>query len=149
MTFIITDVMFVISTQTAMNYLKVCINCTESVAYFKIENFHYNRKLKKKGTIQVNGILQFLRFTPLGLFCYSVCLYLCLPLWVRLSTLQINANCLLMSVTRSAPSCCSQSRHRFDTLKVTAAALLQVSAATSGLSRSLHMTQTSEELRHI
>lgn len=73
---------------------------------FQNKNFHFNPRLKKVHVL-VNGILQFTHFMPLGcFFFYSVCSYHCLHLWERPSTWQIHANCLLMSVVQSTPSCC-------------------------------------------
>lgn len=57
------------------------MNHIERVAYFEIENFHFNLRPKKVHA-PVNGILQFIRFMPSGFF-FLFCVLL--PLFTSLS----------------------------------------------------------------
>lgn len=88
---------------------RMWVNLIEKDVHFHTVNFRINMSLKQCAS-QWNSAIPTL--CPAGLFkkktnfiCYSVYSYHCLLLWVRPSTWQTHANCLLMSAAQSEPGC--------------------------------------------
>lgn len=83
------------------------MNPIERDAYFEIEKFHINLRLKKVH-VPVNGILQFIYFMPLGFFLLFCVL---LPLFTSLSETFYLANTCKLS-----PYVCSAERTELPSL---------------------------------
>ena len=118
-----------------MNYLRAWVNQIERDAYFEIGNFHINLRLKKKYMCQ---LMEFCNSYILCLRAFFA--ILCASTTVYVSERDLLLGLLLVSLCVQCRTCwvaVSRSERRFDTLKVTAADLLQVSEATSGLSESI------------